>query len=163
MKCLALFIFLFVFIENRQTSSIDLNLDANKAFSFGGVSITIGSETFVPSNLGGVSVWCNNQIFNYWSDGVKFTAIKETRKSNFLSANWIMYKKNVFYYHYEVNYEVEGLRLIINIKDLGRINNNDTLPLDYAEINAVYLDRCENAINPHIIGVPYLSRRNNLR
>ena len=160
MKCLALFIFLFVFIENRQTSSIDLNLDANKAFSFGGVSITIGSETFVPSNLGGVSVWCNNQIFNYWSDGVKFTAIKETRKSNFLSANWIMYKKNVFYYHYEVNYEVEGLRLIINIKDLGRINNNDTLPLDYAEINAVYLDRCENAINPHIIGVPYLTTFN---
>ncbi|MBE2226534.1 MAG: hypothetical protein IAE93_04305 [Ignavibacteria bacterium] len=133
----------------------------NDISSFRNVIVEDDKSGFYPSNGGGVSVITKGgRIFHPWTEGVVIQQLYKKNLGPNTKCGWIMYKENDFQYTYEVVYTVYFSELIIKFADLEMYINNDSIPKEKAEIYGVLLDRCENAINPVIIGVPYLTTFN---
>lgn len=134
--------------------------DINKSYSFNSIKIQNNSTEFYPSNFGGIAVInSKGELFQPWSENIKFKLLRKESNNDQSYAEWVMYKDNDFYYHYALNIENKYNVLTIHIQDLGELSDN-SLPKYYASAYALYLDRCENAIKPVVIAVPYLTMFN---
>lgn len=137
-----------------------IEFDAEKSFTLSSIQIVDNGKAFYPSLGGGVSIITKNgTVYHPWSAGVNFVKLSMNSGGNEVSSEWIMYKKNDFYYHLGVTYQFHPDKVNVNFRDLGKMNN-DTLREEYAEVAAVYMDRCGSAVDPHIIAVPYLTTFN---
>lgn len=159
MKIVYYVIFLNV-LSVTHLISTELKLDEKKSYSLNCISFGNNKEFFLPSNNGGVSVIYDDRIYYYWSEGIELIPLRINKSKNSIETEWIFLKKGLFYYHYSMNYVIYNDKIEIIAKDLGRVERSDLLPQGYADLHSFYLDRCENAINPVILGVPYLTTFN---
>lgn len=135
-------------------------LDPAKSYTFGSISVKSGTSKFQPSHFGGISVTNRfNEEFHPWSQGVEFILLKTDSIKNKIAFEWIMYKRNVFYFHFLIDYKFLNEQLLIKIEDLGRLDDG-TYKEEYAEPFAVYLDRSEGSSSAYSIEVPYLTMFN---
>lgn len=147
-------------MNESKLLSQSLSFDESNSNTLHSIRVNFGDKSFYPSLEGGVSIVNKNgTIYHPWSAGVNFIMLSKNSSGKNISTEWIMYKKNDFYYHLGVTYQLYDNEVRANFRDLGKINN-DTLHEDYADVAAVYLDRCGNAQNPFIIAVPYLTTFN---
>lgn len=153
-------ILVFLFVNQFAYCSPLITFDIKNSYSLNSIEIKNGKEKFFPSYFGGISVIYQNEIYHFWSSGVELIKLNSTVKDNTYSTEWIFMKKDIFYYHYQMNYQITSDKVKIRALDLGRFQGVDTLPNGYAEINTFNIDRCEHSENPVIIGVPYLTTFN---
>lgn len=134
--------------------------DLNKSNTLSAFKIKYKNSEFVASNFGGIAVINRNgELFQPWSPGVKYLLLNKKESGNQFTAEWVMYKDNDFYYHYEVKVDIDENQTVIHFQELGNLDF-DGLPSYAASAYALYLDRCESAINPVVIGIPYLTMFN---
>lgn len=154
---LSLILALFLLVCKFPFGAPAVSIDFSHSNSLHAINIQYKGSQFYPSNFGGVGViGSKGDLFQPWSENVKFKLLKTIYDTY---AEWIMYKENDFYFHYEIDFEKDDNNLIIHMKDLGELNDN-SLPNYYAPAYALYLDRCENAHKPVVVAVPYLTMFN---
>lgn len=109
--------------------------------------IVNGGYSFLPSNYGGLSLWTGATELYPWSPGVTFTLLNAHAAGNALQTQWLMQSgTNSLTYNYQ--FQMTGRTLTIQAATVNGVSAG------------LYLDRCENATNPVVIGVPYLTLMN---
>lgn len=151
--------FLLLIVNNKDTiAASDIRIDIGEETStLKALKIFKDHDSFLPSNFGGISVITHeNIVYHPWTEGVKYKRLK--KNGNYYE--WIMYVEKQFEYKFSVEYEsyVSGVK--IHFKDINSYDIRKDNEHIYVEAHAVYLDRCENALNPYVIGVPYLTTFN---
>ncbi|SPE55171.1 exported hypothetical protein [Verrucomicrobia bacterium] len=106
-----------------------------------------GSYTFRPSNFGGLSLQTSTTEIFPWSAGVTFTLLSPQANGNSLSTQWLM-KSGTNRLTYNLQFQMVGRTLIIGATAVSGTSGG------------LYLDRCENATNPVVVCVPYLTLMN---
>lgn len=103
-------------------------------------------KSFLPS-VGGISAVLNGKEKNPWDEDVNYRLISNSILENdTVLANWEMFSgKENYRYSFKMKIEERTLTLKIN----GDIRNTN-------EASGIKIDRCENAINPYTIEIPYL-------
>lgn len=150
-------IYTFEYVSSTEKTEYEYSL--KNGDSFNGIIFKSNGFSFYPSYYGGVCVTSpDNKNYYLWSEGIKKTLIRKNKSGNTLITEWVMCKGNEFYYHYEYNITISGKTLIVNVKDKGAIKNYSIKK--YGKLASFQLDRSENAVNPKIIGIPYLSTVN---
>ena len=111
-----------------------------------------GTNTFLPSNFGGLSLMTTNGVEIYpWAPGVTFTLLHAQAAGNALQTRWQMNhgtadSTDSLVYNYQ--FQMTGRTLAIEVTTTNGASGG------------VYLDRCENAVTPVIICVPCLTMMN---
>ena len=117
--------------------------------TFNRLTCTVNSNyTFLPSNVGGLSLWNGTNEVVPWGAGVSFTLLNaQTAAGNALQTQWRMSSgTNALLYTYL--FQLSGRTLAVRVTTQS------------GTAAAVYLDRCENALAPIVIHVPYLTTMN---
>ncbi|MEO8208917.1 MAG: DUF5696 domain-containing protein [bacterium] len=133
--------------------------DLNKGASFNGIKLIDNDLNFYPSYFGGPGITLSdNREYFIWSENIVNENLKSEMIGDTIITEWIMKKGDEYYFHYQYKISIMGKTLIVRVSDLGKIKN---YPIkDYASAFAFHLDRCENAIDPVVIGIPYLTSFN---
>ncbi len=118
--------------------------------TFNGLTCTVnGTNSFLPSNFGGLQMLTGSGVINPWQGGT-YTLLSSNLNNNVLTAN------------YEWNYNGTKLDYTLSFQINGR-----TLKIQAAVTSGISpgipLDRCENASNPIIVYVPYMMDMNFLK
>lgn len=143
-------------IAISEISSKEIEISGN-TYTLNSIRVTDDADTLYPSYFGGISVITPaNKIFHPWSTDVKYILLKKMKNYS----EWMMLVENKYYIKFSTEVEIVKKRLTIHFKDIGRDILEDTTKFENIDVFAFYLDRCENAINPHIIGIPYLTTFN---
>jgi len=116
--------------------------------SFNPLHCTVnGTNTFRPSNVGGLSLVSNAMEIFPWQNGVLFQLLDAHSNNSVLFTTWKMSSgTNNLTYTYQ--FQISGRTLSIQATATNGV------------AGGVYLDRCEDATNPVIIHVPYLTTMN---
>jgi hypothetical protein len=117
--------------------------------TFNRLTCTVNSNyTFLPSNVGGLSLWTGTNEVVPWGSGVTFTLLNaQAVAGNALQTQWQMsYGTNALTYTYL--FQISARTLAVRITTQS------------GTAAAVYLDRCENAQAPVVVHVPYLTTMN---
>ena len=106
-----------------------------------------GTNSFLPSNVGGLSLMAGTNEIYPWAGGVTFQLLDAHAVSNVLQTTWkLASSTNSLSYVY--TFSISGRTLTITAAVTNGISGG------------LYLDRCEQATNPVIIHVPYLTTMN---
>lgn len=147
----------FAFTEENKTIIYEYSL--RNGASFKGIKFISDGYEFYPSNYGGVCITSPDNVNYYlWSEGISKKLLRSKMISDTLLTEWVVCKGNEFYFHFEYKFCISGKTLVIKVRDAGKIKNYSIKK--YASLASFQLDRCEGAINPVVIGVPYLSTIN---
>lgn len=107
-----------------------------------------GTNTFQPSNVGGLSLWTGTNEAAPWGPGVGFTLLNaQLIGSNILQTSWRM-TSGAQAMNYTFQFQISARTLILKAA------------LQSGVAAALYLDRSENTTNPVVIHVPYLTTMN---
>jgi len=149
----------YFFNYSGDDGSLSYEYNLAEGGSFNGIKVKTGEYVFHPSYFGGVSITSvNDKNYYIWSEGIERILLNSERSGDTVISNWIMKKEDEFYFHYQFKISIEGKSLIVEVKDMGKINNYP-IP-NYGTISSFQLDRSESTIDPVIIGIPYLSTIN---
>ena len=149
----------YILSYSGKDVSIVYRYSIKKGYSFNGITTEVNGYVFNPSYFGGISLISpDNKRFFLWSEGISSKLLKSSGKNNEVIAEWVINHANDFYFHYQYTLAIKGKTLIITVKDLGRIKNYPVQT--YATLYSFELDRCENTLNPVMIGIPYLTAVN---
>ncbi|MBV6479463.1 MAG: hypothetical protein HGGPFJEG_02237 [Ignavibacteria bacterium] len=147
---------IYKFIYIGKDCTIEYKYDIERGYSFNGIKVSFKDYSFYPSYYGGVSIKDSyGREYYSWSDGVEFENKKIIIGGNYIATDWIMKTNSNSYFHFRFNIKISGKTLIINLKDLGMIDPN--YRSDYSNCFSIQLDRCEDAISPVIVKIPYLT------
>ena len=121
----------------------------NVAGTLNHLSCTInGTNTFLPSNVGGLSLWTGTNEAVPWGPGVAFTLLNaQSAGSNVLQAMWRM-SNGAQTMTYTFQFQISARTLILKAA------------VQSGAAAAFYLDRSEATTNPAVIHVPYLTTMN---
>ncbi len=151
---------IILFKFSTGSRSLTYGYSLKNGSSFNGIKVSTGGYTFFPSYFGGVSAISpvTNIRYYMWSEEIKKKLLGSRVSGDTLIAEWVIYKESEFYFHYEYKISIKGMTLIIRVKDLGKIKNH---PINnYAYASFFQLDRCEDAVEPVNISIPYLTTFN---
>jgi len=149
----------YILSYTGEDVSIAYRYSNKNGYSLNGITTEVNGYVFNPSYFGGVSLISPGKRRYYlWSEGISSRLIKSSITGNAVISEWVVSYSDEFYFHYQYNISISGKTLIINVKDLGKIRN---YPIQtYAILYSFELDRCENTLNPVMIGIPYLTAFN---
>lgn len=148
--------YIFSYIGTDGSLSYNYSLDSTHGGgSLTGLTVNVNnSYTFYPSYGGGIDIGINESTYFSWQPAVTITLIKTDFSNNVLITDWrmkIITGQSSFNYMFRYTMRISYRTLIIKAEKLGE-GNDIASQFD--------LGRCENAPNPVIIGVPYLSMFN---
>jgi hypothetical protein len=102
---------------------------------------------FLPSNFGGLGMSINGEDVFPWSAGFSYKMADTQVDGDTLTVPWNMiHGKDTLRYAYR--FHIVGRTLVLAVKAENALSQ------------AVFLDRCENAVSPIIVHVPYLPLTN---
>lgn len=147
----------FAYTDENKTIVYEYSL--RNGSSFNGIKFISDGYEFYPSNYGGVCMTSPDNVNYYlWSEGISKKLLRSQMIRDTLLTEWVVSKGNEFYFHFEYKFYISGKTLVIKVRDAGKIKNYSIKK--YATLASFQLDRCEGAVNPVIVGVPYLSTIN---
>ncbi len=142
---------------NFGQNSFDFNyqgVDGNLSYRYApgtdgspaAIKCVVNSYTFSPS-LGGLAMYVGGQERFPWTPGVTFALLNASASADTLTTNWKM-SYSTYTLHYTYKFFLSGRTLVMDIES------------QEATVSQVMIGRCENAVNPKIIPVPYLPSMN---
>lgn len=119
---------------------------------------------FYPSYFGGIILSDKEGNEYYpWSDNISYSIEKIMESSNSKSIDYVLSYSDKIYYRYNIEYSVQGNQAIFIYNELPGLEKYDEIFSEKGSVVRFTLDRCENANEPVVIGVPYLTMMNILR
>ncbi len=149
-------------IYNLADSTYNFYLDADLIYSFRISSLNgtlnnlrsydYSGSWYLPSNAGGPMGFLSGKIVEPWDEGVTYHLL-----------NYKLYASDSLSLHYQMNYNSDYFRYYYTLLISGRtliihVTADPEVPDEHLYNCAGFdLDRCENAINPEVVRVPYLT------
>jgi hypothetical protein len=138
----------FRFTYSGVDGTVDYEYAPGGNGSFHPLRCTVnGTNSFLPSNVGGLSLVSNVTEIYPWQAGVSFQLLDAHATNDTLLTTWKMsYGTNNLTYGYQ--FQISARTLVIQ----AAVSNGVS--------GGLYFDRCEGATNPAIIRVPSLTTMN---
>ena len=121
-------------------------------------------DFFYPSYFGGIIISDKKGNEYYpWSENVKYKIEESNSFENGKSINYVMSFSNEIYFRYNLRYELNDGEARFTYSELPGTIEYDLIYSERGTGIRFTLDRCENAVEPVVICVPYLTMMNILR
>ena len=142
---------------NFSQNSFDFNyqgVDGNVSYRYApgtdgspaAIKCVVNSYTFSPS-LGGLAMYVGGAERFPWTPGVTFALLNASASADTLTTNWKM-SYSTYTLHYTYKFFLSARTLVMDMTAQEPI------------VSQVMIGRCENAVSPRIIPVPYLPSMN---